>query len=110
MTNRKLTVLILIGIGALVCLMTLVNALSPEPTFEKLDDRVTRYSHNHADPDDLKKPLAQVAVQLLHAYQLLFGGSGFGIYQLLNIAFYAALWPALMIALTFWALRPVRDR
>ena len=110
MSNRKLTVLLLIGIGALACFMTLVNALSPEPTFEKLDDRVTRYAHNHADPDDLNKPLAQVAVQLLHAYRLLFGGAGFEIYQLLNIAFYAAFWPGLMIAMTFWALKPVRDR
>ena len=109
MTSSRLSILLFVGGVALLTLMALVNAVSPEPTFEKLDDRVTRYSHNHADPDDLNKPLAQVAVQLLNAYRLLFGGSGFEIYQLLNIAFYAAFWPSLMIAMTFWALKPVRD-
>tara|TARA_Y100001934_G_scaffold270491_1_gene355484 strand:- start:134 stop:466 length:333 start_codon:yes stop_codon:yes gene_type:complete len=103
-------VALLIGCLSILLLgfMAAVNAFSPPPTREYVENRVTRYHHYHPNPADKTKPLAQAAMLLMDGYKLLFEGLGFFVYQILNIAFYAVIWPACMILLSFWALGPVR--
>ena len=85
----------------------MVNVLSPSPTFEKHEQRVTRYYHRNPHPDDPQKTLARAATVLLTAYTMVLGGLGVPAYQFFNILIYLVLWPAYMVFLTYWALGPV---
>ena len=96
------------GVLLLAGFMAAVNALSPVPTFEKHEQRVTRYYHNNPNPEDSEKTLARAATVLLTVYTVVLGGLGFPAYQFFNILIYLVLWPAFMILLTYWALGPIR--
>ena len=108
MSYRKITLLITLAVACLLLLMTIVNTLAPAPTYENQGERITRYYHNHPNSADAYKPLAQIATLLLALYAKVLGGLGAGAYQFFNILIYAVLWPALMVFLTYWALRPLR--
>ena len=108
MSSRKITLLIILAVACIPLLMTIVNTFSPAPTYEYQGERITRYYHNHPNPADAYKPLAQIATQLLALYGKVLGGLGFSAYQFFNILIYAVLWPALMVFLTYWALKPLR--
>ncbi len=107
MSYRNITISLMIGGLGLLLFMVSLNAVSPEPTFLQVEDRVTRYYHNHPNPNDAGKPLARIAMMLLSAYELTLGGRGVFSYQILNIVIYAILVPSILIATTYWALKPL---
>lgn len=106
-TSLKILLWLCCLIGLLLAFMVVVNAYAPSPTYEQLDDRVTRYSHNNPDPRDADKPLARVAMILLASYSTVFGGLGFGAYQFLNILIYALFLPSILLWVTYWAFKPL---
>jgi hypothetical protein len=110
MIYKKPILALIILAGLCILLMCLVNALGPTPTFDYVPGEITRYYHNHSNPEDSGKPLAQIAGAMIAAFQLLGSGSGFLFYQAANILFYAVLWPALMVCLTCWAFGPLSRR
>ena len=107
MSYRNITISLTIGVTALLLFMGSLNAVAPEPTFLQVEDRVTRYYHNNPNPNDAGKPLAQLAMILLSAYELTLGGRGSFSYQILNIAIYAIFLPSILIITTYWALKPL---
>ena len=100
---KKITLLLFCGICLLGLFVLLTNAVSPDPTFELVEDRVTRFYHDNPNPNDEGKPLANAAYLLLQGYATAFGGLGFSAYQLLNILIYALLCPLILVLSTYWA-------
>jgi len=110
MRNKTVLLALVILAGLCVFLMFLVNALGPAPTVDYVPGEITRYYHYNSNPADAGKPLAQLAIAMVAAVQMLGGGNGFWLYQIANILFYAVFWPALMVYLTCWALGPLSNR
>ena len=76
MSYKKPILALIILAGFCVLLMFLVNALGPAPTADYMPGEITRYYHNHSNPEDAGKPLAQIAGAMIAAFQLLGSGSG----------------------------------
>jgi len=110
MKYSTITKLLACGGLLLAGFMAALNSLSPVPTFEKHEERVTRYYHNNPNPEDSEKALAKAATVLLAVYTVVLGGLGFPAYQFFNILIYLVLWPAFMVVLTYWALGPTDKR
>ncbi len=113
MKTRLHALLLPVWIGlASVGIMVVVNTVSPEPTWEKVEGRITRYQERvseFTDPDFVRDahPVALLAYGMVGAMVMATGDAG-GLQGMRNdVVFYALLWPLCMAMLTSWAFWPL---
>lgn len=96
-----LLALLPLGIGAYV------NGTSPAPAEQLLAGRCSRYCERHGCEHDTpaNSPLYFRLLPLYQATVRGLGAGGAGLYAAFNIAFYVLLVPALLLWLTYGALR-----
>lgn len=106
-TRLKLLLAVLLLALLPLGLEAYVNETSPAPTKKLLADRCSRYCERHGCEHDTPanspmyfrlRPLYQATVRAL-------GAGGAGLYATFNIVFYVLLLPALLVWLTYGALR-----